>query len=104
VGGSIRNFRDRFVAGDGARIIASAHCRLQRNVEVDDFQLMLDEGTAGLAILAAPFEIGEGDATAFQQTRATITGTQRDVRVSGQGAISAAERCVRKHFAPVSRG
>jgi len=34
--------------------------------------LMLDEGAAGLAILAAPFEVGEGDAVALQQTRAAI--------------------------------
>ena len=54
------------------RISASAHRHLQRNIEVHDLQLVRDEGTAGLAILATPFEIGESDAVALLQTCTTI--------------------------------
>jgi hypothetical protein len=70
--GSIAKCRDHFVAVDEVRIFASAHRRLQCDVEVRDLQLMLDERTAGLAIFAAPFEVGEGGAVALQQTCTAI--------------------------------
>ena len=40
---------------------------LQRNMEIDDLKLVLDERSAGFTVPAAPFDVGEFDAVMFGQ-------------------------------------
>ena len=58
---------------DDFNIPASIGRALQRDAKVDDLQLVLDEGAAGFAVLAAPFEMREGVAVALgDETCSTI--------------------------------
>ena len=56
---------DDVVGVDELHVASSAGGELKRDREIDDLQLMFDERTAGLAILPAPFDIGELDAVAL---------------------------------------
>src|SRR5208283_4844898 len=52
---------------------ASAGRALQADIEVHDLQLVLDERPPGLAVLAAPFDVGEFDTVAlYKQARAAV--------------------------------
>ena len=44
---------------------ASTRGALQADIKVHDLQLVLDERPPGLAVLAAPFDVGEFDAVAL---------------------------------------
>ena len=69
----LRKSGDDVVGMDELHVASSASGKLQRDREIDDLQLMLDERAAGLAVLAAPFDVGELDAVALdQQSRATV--------------------------------
>ncbi len=63
----LRKSGDDVVGMDELHVAPSASGELQRHQEIDDLQLMLDERAAGLAVLAAPFDVGEFDAVALDQ-------------------------------------
>src|SRR4029077_418702 len=64
---------DDFVRVNKPYVAASRSRALQRHVEIHDLKLVLDERSPGVAILAAPFDIGEIDAVALdQEPRAAI--------------------------------
>src|SRR5205823_1292431 len=48
-------------------LVSAPHGYLQGDIEIDDRQLVLDEGTPGAAVVAAPLDIGEINAVAFDQ-------------------------------------
>ena len=52
---------------DELHVVSSTSGELQRDREIDDLQLMLDERAAGLAVLAAPFDVGKLNAVALDQ-------------------------------------
>ena len=56
---------DDVVGVDELHVASSAGGELKRDREIDDLQLVLNKGAAGLAVLAAPFDIGELDAVAL---------------------------------------
>jgi hypothetical protein len=59
---------------DQPDIFAAAHRTLKCNIEIHDPQLVFDERSAGLAILAAPFDVGEFDTVAIdEQSRSTVS-------------------------------
>jgi hypothetical protein len=58
--------------------LALARRGLQADEEIRDLQLVLDERPAGLAVLAAPFDVGECDAiTLDKETRAAASFSSR---------------------------
>jgi hypothetical protein len=61
-----------FVAGDQTEVGTAGHIALQRDPEIGDRKLMLDEGATGLPVLAAPFDIRRGAVAGDQQPRAAI--------------------------------
>ena len=63
----LRKSGDDVVGMDELHVAPSTGGDLQRDREIDDLQLMLDERAAGLAVLAAPFDVGELDAVALDQ-------------------------------------
>ena len=64
---------DHLVRMNKAKVSAMADGILERDVKIDDLKLVLDEGAAGLAVLAAPLDIGEIDAVALdQEARAAV--------------------------------
>ena len=69
----LRKSGDDVVGMDELHVSSSTSSDLQRDREIDDLQLMLDERTAGVAVLPAPFDVGELDAVALdQEARAAI--------------------------------
>ena len=52
---------------DKSHVATGTSGELQRDREIDDLQLMFDERAPGLAVLAAPFDVGELDAVALDQ-------------------------------------
>src|SRR5579872_4431970 len=52
---------------DQTHVRTASSCDLQGDIEIHDLKLMVDEGTTGLAVLAAPLDIGEVDAIALDQ-------------------------------------
>ena len=60
---------------------------LQRDIKVHDLELMLDERPAGLAVLAAPFDIGEIDAVALDQEPGAAIGKRIGHRRRAGGRI-----------------
>jgi len=76
----IRKRRCEFVGMHEAEVGAAARRTLQRDVEVHDPKLMLDEWPTGLAILAAPLDIGEIDAVPFDQEPGAAVGERIDNR------------------------
>src|SRR5271165_3622570 len=63
----LRESGDDIVGMDELHVVSNASGELQRDREIDDLQLMLDERAAGAAVLAAPFDICELDAVALDQ-------------------------------------
>jgi hypothetical protein len=57
-----------------------ARSALQRDGEIDDLDLVLDERPAGFAVLPAPFDIGEGNAIALDQEPRSSIGKRVDHR------------------------
>ena len=58
---------DDVVGMDELHVAPGTSGELQRDREIDDLQLMFDEWAAGLAVLPAPFDVGELDAVALDQ-------------------------------------
>ena len=63
----LRESGDDVVGMDELHVAPSTGGDLQRDREIDDLQLMLDERAASLAVLAAPFDVGEFDALTLDQ-------------------------------------
>ena len=64
---------DDVIGMDELYVASSSRRELQRDQEFDDLQLVFDEGSAGVAVLSAPFDVGELDAIALdQQSRTTV--------------------------------
>ena len=66
---------------------ASLRRPLQRHVKIDDLKLVLDEGAAGFAVLAAPFDIGEIDAVALDQEAGAAVGERIGHRCRAGGRV-----------------
>jgi hypothetical protein len=58
---------DDVVGMDELHVASSSCGELKRDREIDDLQLMFDERPPGLAVFAAPFDVGELDAVALDQ-------------------------------------
>ena len=65
----------------------SRTARCKGDVEVHDVELVLDERAAGLAVLAAPFDVGEVDAVAFDQEAGAAIGKRIDDRRRAGGRV-----------------
>ena len=63
----LRKTSDDVVGVDELHVASSASGELQRDREIDDLQLMLDEWAPGLTVLPAPFDVGELDTVALDQ-------------------------------------
>ena len=63
----LRASRDHLVRREQADIATRTHRASQRDVEIDNLDLMLDEGSAGLAVLPAPFDIRKVGTIAHDQ-------------------------------------
>ena len=72
---------------DEPHVGAIARRALQADVEIHDLELVLDERPAGLAVLAAPFDIGEVDAVALDQEARAAIGERIDERSGAGGRI-----------------
>ena len=59
----------------------------KRDVEIHNVKLVLDERAAGLAVLAAPFDIGEVDAVALDQEAGAAVGERIDDRRRAGGRV-----------------
>ena len=78
--------RDQLVGVDEVHVGASARGALQADVKVHDLKLVLDEGAAGQAVLAAPFNIGKLDAVALDQEAGASVGERvHEVRRASEG-------------------
>ena len=58
---------DDVIGMDELHVASISRRELQRDQEFDDLQLVFDEGTAGLPVLAAPLHIREFDAVALDE-------------------------------------
>src|SRR5208283_4793203 len=69
----IREASDELGGVNEPNVGASARGALQADIKVHDLQLVLDERPPGLAVLAAPLDIGKFDAVAlYKQARAAV--------------------------------
>src|SRR5271157_746338 len=76
---------DEFSGVNELHVGASARRALQADIEVHDLQLVLDERAAGLAVLAAPFDVGKCDAVALDKEARAAVGERVNHRSGPDG-------------------
>ncbi len=70
----IRERGDHLVGVNEPQIIAPLRGALHRDIEVHDLKLVFDERPAGFPVLAAPLDVGEVDAVAFDEKAGAAVG------------------------------
>ena len=84
----LREAGDDVVEMDALHVVSSTSGELQRDREIDDLQLMLDERTARLPGLPAPFDVGELDAIALDQYRAPRSASAYTIGAEGDRSFT----------------
>src|SRR4051812_11497549 len=78
---------DHIVGGDQLDVAARSRRALHADLEIDDFNLVLDKGPAGFAVLAAPFRVAECGPIPFLEKSYPAIGEGIDHRRRTEGRI-----------------
>ena len=74
-GGSlIRHARNNFICMHKSHVVAVARGAIERNLKIDDFELVFDEWSSSLLVLAAPIDVRKIDSVTLNEKACTTIG------------------------------